>query len=96
VDFNALFDFLNKTGLFGGAIYVIWLLYTERLIPSKRLEEQKEATKAALEATKELSVAIKELSNTVGEVRVTIAGLTMLRQIDPPPPPKRRRQVGGS
>lgn len=94
---TALFDFLNKTGLFGGAIYIIWLLYTERIIPSKRLEEQKEATRAALEATKELSGAIKDLTSTVGEVRVAIASLSVIKQMDTAPPPRpRRTRAGGS
>lgn len=60
-----IFDFLQAAGTLGGALILIGALYTERLIPRSRLDEQRAEKKEAIELLRQSITAMDRLSDAV-------------------------------
>ena len=60
-----VFDFLQTAGTLGGALILIWALYTERLVPRGRLDEQRNEKKEALDLARGSIASMDRLSDAL-------------------------------
>lgn len=56
---------LGPLGLTVGLLFLFWLMLTERLIPKGRLEDQKAATREALDIAREANSALDRMADAV-------------------------------
>lgn len=60
-----IFDFLQTAGTLGFALIAIVALYTERIVPRSRLDEQREEKKEAIELLRASIASMDRLSDAV-------------------------------
>jgi hypothetical protein len=62
---------LGPLGLTAGLLFLVWLFVTERIVPSGRLADQKEATKEALDIARQANQSLDRMADAV-ETRNTL------------------------
>lgn len=56
---------LGPLGLTVGLLFLVWLFVTERVVPKGRLDDQKIATKDALDIAKQANESLDRMANAV-------------------------------
>ncbi len=62
-EFNSIFQAISTGGALAMAIWLIYLLMTEKLIPKGRLDDQKAQTKEALDGWRQANSANERLAD---------------------------------
>jgi len=70
-DASSLDILLGPVGLTFGAVLLLWLFVTERIIPRGRLEDQKAATAAALAGWRDANLTTEKMAEAL-ETRNTL------------------------
>lgn len=64
-DQSTLTLLLGPLGLTAGLLILVWLFVTEKVVPKGRLDDQKEATKEALQIAHEANESLDRMANAV-------------------------------
>lgn len=65
IDENTLSLLLGPLGLTVGLVLLAYLLITERVVPKGRLEDQKAATKEALDIAREANLSLDRMADAM-------------------------------
>ena len=65
IDEGTLTLLLGPLGLTVGLLFLFWLMMSERLIPRGRLDDQKNATREALDIAREANQALDRMADAV-------------------------------
>lgn len=56
---------LGPLGLTAGLLFLVWLFVTEKVVPKGRLDDQKQATKDALDIARQANESLDRMANAV-------------------------------
>lgn len=56
---------LGPLGLTAGLLFLVWLFVTEKVVPRGRLDDQKTATKEALEIARQANESLDRMANAI-------------------------------
>jgi hypothetical protein len=56
---------LGPLGLTAGLLFLVWLFVTEKVVPRGRLDDQKQATKEALDIARQANESLDRMANAI-------------------------------
>ena len=56
---------LGPLGLTAGLLFLVWLFVTEKVVPKGRLDDQKQATKEALDIARQANESLDRMANAI-------------------------------